>query len=124
LEGLEVPRLGDVGEERARNDAVDPNQGAERARQARGEVVDAGLGRAASSFGDGRWDATEETKMIEPPGSAAAIFVPISADSRNGPLRLTAITLSYSCSVTASTLGYSGDIPALLTRTSQRPNCA
>ena len=46
-----------------------------------------------SSFGLGRCDATDDTKMIEPP-SPATIRVPTMADSRNGPLRLTPITLS------------------------------
>src|SRR3954447_16116519 len=48
---------------------------------------------------------------------------PASAVSRNGPLRLTSMTLSNSPSVTpASPPSYSGDDPALLTRTSSRPN--
>src|SRR6185369_16900081 len=46
----------------------------------------------------------------------------IVADSRNGPLRLVLKTLSYNASETWSTLGYSGDMPALLTRMSTVPN--
>jgi hypothetical protein len=46
-----------------------------------------------SSAGDGRCDATDETKMIEPP-LPAAMRVPTSAASRNGLFRFTAITLS------------------------------
>ena len=70
--------------------------------------------------GSGRIAAIEETLMIAPP-SPAAIFVPTSAASRNGPLRLIASTLSKSASSMASRLGYSGDRPALLTSTSTRP---
>ncbi len=54
----------------------------------------------------------------------AAIRVPIVADSRNGPLRLVAKTLSYNASLTWSTLGYSGDMPALFTKMSTVPNSA
>ena len=48
--------------------------------------------------------------------------VPNSADSRNGPLRFTPMTLSKSSSVTSGSDGYSGDMPALFTSTSQWPN--
>jgi hypothetical protein len=61
--------------------------------------------------------------MIEPP-SAAAIRVPIVADNRKGPLRLVPKTLSYNASVTWSTLGYRGDMPALFTKRSTVPNSA
>jgi hypothetical protein len=37
-------------------------------------------------------------------------------------LRFTPTTLSKSSSLTAESVGYSGDTPALLTRTSTRPN--
>ena len=53
-------------------------------------------------FAPGLCDAVLETKMIEPP-SPAAMRVPTSAVSRNGPLRLTSSTLSYSASVTSLT---------------------
>ena len=49
---------------------------------------------------------------------------PISAVRRNGPLRLTAMTLSNSSSPTSTRLGYSGAMPALLTRMSTLPNSA
>src|SRR5258708_7220685 len=62
-----------------------------------------------------------DTLMIEPP-APAFIRVPNSAASRNGPFALTACVLSYSASVTDARSGYSGDIPALLTRTWQAPN--
>ncbi len=42
--------------------------------------------------------------MIEPPPSAT-MRVPIIAERRNGPFRLTPITLSYRSSVIESTLG-------------------
>src|SRR5439155_14879061 len=61
------------------------------------------------------------TLMIEPPPSAT-IRSPTSADSRNGPFRLTAITLSKSSSVTSLIAPYMGERPALLTRTSTRAN--
>ena len=51
----------------------------------------------------GRTAPVLETLMIEPP-SPAAMRSPTSADSRNGPLRLTAITLSNSSSVTSAQL--------------------
>src|SRR5689334_14908782 len=58
--------------------------------------------------------------MIVPP-SRAAMCVAASAASRNGPFRLTASVLSNSSSLTASRLGYSGDMPALFTSTSSLP---
>ena len=61
--------------------------------------------------------------MIEPP-PAAAIDAPNRADSRNGPLKFTDITLSNNSSDTSVSDGYSGDIPALFTSTSQRSNSA
>ena len=45
LEGFEVPRLRDVGEEGTRHDAVHPHRGAEGAREALGERVHRRLGR-------------------------------------------------------------------------------
>ena len=51
--------------------------------------------------------------MIDPPPSAA-IRVPISAESRNAPLRFTAITLSNSSSVTSASEGYSGEEPGVV----------
>ena len=69
----------------------------------------------------GRTAPVLEMLMIEPP-SPAAIRSPMSADSRNGPLRFTPTTLSKSSSLTSASVGYSGDTPALLTRTSTRPN--
>ena len=60
--------------------------------------------------------------MIEPP-SASYIRCPISAHSRNGPLKLTPITLSNSSSDVSSDDGASGDMPALLTRMSTVPKC-
>ena len=69
----------------------------------------------------GRTAPVLEMLMIEPP-SPAAMRSPMSADSRNGPLRFTPTTLSKSSSLTAESVGYSGDTPALLTRTSTRPN--
>ena len=69
----------------------------------------------------GRAAPVLDTLMIEPP-SPATMRSPTSADSRNGPLRLTATTLSKSSSVTPDRLGYTGDTPAQLTSTSTRPN--
>ena len=48
----------------------------------------------------GRTAPVLETLMIEPP-PASTIRSPTSAASRNGPFRLTAITLSKSSSVTS-----------------------
>src|SRR5436190_15575574 len=59
--------------------------------------------------------------MMEPE-PASYIRLPTSEPSRNGPFRFTPTVLSNSSSVTASRLGYSGDIPALLTNTSHLPN--
>ena len=59
--------------------------------------------------------------MIEPP-SPAAIRSPNSAHSRKGPLKLTDTTLSNSSSEISARDGYKGELPALLTSTSQRPN--
>ena len=53
-------------------------------------------------FGVGCTAPTLQMLMIEPP-PPAAIRVPTSALSRNGPLRLTASTLSNSSSLTEST---------------------
>lgn len=52
----------------------------------------------------------EETLMIEPP-PASAIRCPISDASRNGPLKLTPITLSKSSSLVSAEEGASGDMP-------------
>ena len=53
----------------------------------------------------GRTAPVLETLMIEPP-PAATIRSPTSAARRNGPLRLTAITLSNSSSLTSVSLSY------------------
>src|SRR5258705_51060 len=58
--------------------------------------------------------------MIEPP-RPSAMRVPISAERRKAPLRLTARTLSHSSSLTSASDGYRGDRPALLTRMSTCP---
>src|ERR1700712_1837626 len=63
----------------------------------------------------------DDTLMTEPP-PAATIRGPISEVSRNGPLRFPPTTLSNSSSLVSSDDGASGDIPALFTRTSTRPN--
>ena len=76
-----------------------------------------------SSRGPGRTAATLEMLMIEP-RPAAFIRSPNSALSRNGALKFTAMTLSKSSSVISPRLGYSGDIPALLTSTSTRSNAS
>ena len=68
----------------------------------------------------GRTAPVELTLMIDPP-PASSIRSPTSAASRNGPFRLTPMTLSKSSSVTSVSSPYSGDSPALLTRTSTRP---
>ena len=60
--------------------------------------------------------------MIEPP-PASYIRRPISAQSRNGPLKFTPITLSNSSSDVSAADGASGDMPALLTRMSTAPKC-
>ena len=67
--------------------------------------------------------ATLLTLMIDPP-SPAAIRGATRAVSRNGPLTLTATTLSNSSSVTSGRLGYSGAMPALFTSTSTFPSSA
>ena len=61
--------------------------------------------------------------MMEPP-SPSYIRWPISAVSRNGPLKFTPITLSNSSSEVCADDGASGDMPALLTRMSTAPKCA
>ena len=66
-------------------------------------------------------EPTVLTLMIEP-DPASYMRWPTTDPSRNGPLRFTPTVLSKRSSVTASRLGYNGDIPALLTNTSQRPN--
>ena len=68
----------------------------------------------------GRMAPVLETLMIEPP-PAATIRSPTSAARRNGPLRLTPITLSNRSSVTSDSFPYIGEIPALFTSTSMRP---
>src|SRR5215831_15570677 len=70
---------------------------------------------------EGRIEETDETLIIAPP-APAFIFDPNSAESRNGPFRLTAITLSNRSSVCSTNEGYKGDSPALLISTSQRPH--
>ena len=60
-----------------------------------------------SSPAVGRMAATLLTLMIEPP-SPSAMRGAINVISRNGPLRLTPITLSKRSSVTSGRLGYSG----------------
>src|SRR4029077_112117 len=74
-----------------------------------------------SDVGDGFSDAVLEMLMIEPP-SPFAIRLPTSADRRNGPLKFSPTTLSNRSSEMSSSTGYSGDMPALLTSTSTRPN--
>src|SRR5436190_600621 len=66
-------------------------------------------------------EPTVLTLMIEPE-PASYMRLPTSEPRRNGPFKLTPTVLSNSSSVTASRLGYSGDIPALLTNTSHLPN--
>ena len=73
--------------------------------------------------GSGYRAATLETLMMLPP-SPCAIRVPIAAVRRNGPPRLTSMTLRQSSSETPSMRSYSGDMPALLTSTSTRPKVA
>ncbi len=51
--------------------------------------------------GAGRSEPVLETLMMDPPYGPAAILVPTSAVSRNGPFRLTPSTLSHSSSLTA-----------------------
>ena len=68
----------------------------------------------------GRTAPVLDTLMIEP-RPRAFIASPTSAESRNGPLRLTPITLSQSSSLTSVRRSYSGDMPALLTSTSTPP---
>ncbi len=58
--------------------------------------------------------------MIEPP-SPAAMRLPISDISRNGPLKLSDTMRSNSCSGVSSDDGASGEEPALLTRMSTLP---
>ena len=74
-----------------------------------------------SSTAVGRMAATLLTLMIDPP-LPTAIRGATNAISRNGPLTLTLMTLSKRSSVTSGRLGYSGDIPALLTSTSICPS--
>ena len=74
-----------------------------------------------SCSGRGRRDPLELTLMIDPPPSAT-IRSPTRADNRNGPLRLRLTTASNSFSVTELSDSYSGDMPALLIRTSTLPN--
>jgi len=63
----------------------------------------------------------DETLMIEPP-SPAAIRAPTRTASRKGPLKLTSTTLSKRASDTSIIDGARGESPALLIRTSTRPN--
>ena len=55
--------------------------------------------------GAGRREPVLETLMMDPPYGPAAMRVPTNAVRRNGPLRLTPITLSHSSSVTDSQVG-------------------
>src|SRR5215471_1505818 len=71
--------------------------------------------------GSGRSAPDDEMLMIEP-RPAWTIRVPTSVASRNGPRRFRFSTLSHICSFTSATLGYVGDFPALLIKTSTRPN--
>ena len=79
----------------------------------------------AAAYGSSLTLASNEpivlTLMIEP-DPASYIRLPTRDPSRNGPFRFTPTVLSNSSSVTASRLEYSGDMPALLTKTSTRPN--
>src|SRR6476660_3017312 len=59
--------------------------------------------------------------MMDPPPSAT-IRSPTRADNRNGPFRLRLTTESNNFSVTEPSDSYSGDMPALLIRTSTLPN--
>ena len=65
-----------------------------------------------TSVGLGRREAVLDTIMMLPP-LPLAILVPTTLERRNGPLRLTAMTLSYKSSVCSASDGYKGDIPAL-----------
>ena len=73
--------------------------------------------------GCGRSEPWVLTLMMAPPPSAT-MRSPTNAESRNGPLRLRFVTASNNFSVTSDSLSYSGDMPALLTSTSTRPNSA
>ena len=59
--------------------------------------------------------------MIDPP-APSAMRMPTTEVRRNGPFRLTPMTLSKRSSLTSSRLRYRGDMPALLTSTSTVPN--
>src|ERR1700722_16778836 len=87
-------------------------------------VVSAFSAALAPAYGPNRGDGNsaplDETLMIEPPPEAY-IRCPISALSRNGPLKFPPITLSNSSSDVSADDGASGDMPALLTRMSTAP---
>ena len=96
-----VPGLGDVGAKRPGHDRVDPDGRAEGRGERLGQVVRAPpwpRRRARRRRSAGR-RASDETLMIDPP-PPPAIRAPKRGARRNGPLRLTAITLSKSSSLT------------------------
>ena len=64
-----------------------------------------------------------DTLTMAPPPDAC-MRSPIKDIKRNGPRKLSPITLSNNASVTSESLSYKGDMPALLIRISTFPNAS